>query len=75
MDAILNAAYGAAAILFGFFLIWVIFLGLKEVGRYFKSVKIAKSFTLSPEEAAEVREAIDAYRMAKKAEKAAESKK
>lgn len=74
MDQLINAAYGAAALLFGFFILWALLLGLKEMGRYFRSVKIAKTFTMSPEEAAEVREAIDSYRMIKKAEKTAEAK-
>lgn len=71
MDQLINVAFGVIAVIIGFFLIYALMLGLKQLGAQFRSIKAAKKVTLSPEEAAEVREAIDAYRLAKKAEKAA----
>lgn len=74
MDQLINVAFGVAAVIFGFVLLWALVLGLKQIGLQVRQFKAAKKVTLSPEEASEVREAIDAYRMAKKAEKAAETK-
>lgn len=71
MDQLINVAFGVAAVLCGMVLLVALWLGLKELGRYFRQFSTVKKVTLSPEEASEVREAIDAYRMAKKAEKAA----
>ncbi len=75
MDQIINVAYGTAAFIFGLIILWALVLGLKQIGLIIRQMKVAKKVTLSPEEASEIREAIDAYRMAKKAEKAAENQK
>lgn len=71
MDQIINVAFGVAAVLCGFVILWALTLGLRQIGAQFRQFKAAKKVTLSPEEAAEVKEAINAYRMAKKSEKAA----
>lgn len=73
MDQFTNVAFGVAAVLLGFFVLVALWLGIKELGRFFRQFSVAKKITLSPEEASEVREAIDAFRMAKKAEKAADA--
>jgi len=75
MHNIADIMLGVAAVILGFFFLWALVLGLKELGRQFRSYKAVSKVTLSPEEASEVREAIDAYRMQKKAEKAVDVKK
>jgi hypothetical protein len=73
MHNIADIMIGVAAVILGFFFLWALVLGMKELGRQFRSYKAAAKVTLSPEEASEYREAIDAYRMLKKAEKAADA--
>jgi hypothetical protein len=63
---------GVFAVIFGIAVIWALILGMKQIGLHFKDYNTYRGNVLSRDEAAEVKEAIEAYRTAKKAEKAAQ---
>ena len=62
---------GVFAVILGIAVIWALILGLKQIGLHFREYKLYRGSFLKPEDAAEVKEAIEAYRLQKKAEKAA----
>lgn len=73
MDQLINVGIGVIAVILGFFFIWALILGLAALGQKFKAMNTASKlkFSLSPEDASEVKESIEWLRAKMKAEKAA----
>jgi cytochrome bd-type quinol oxidase subunit 1 len=63
---------GVFAVILGIGVLWALLLGFKQIALHFKDYKNYRGSVLSKEEAAEVKELVEAMRAKMQAEKAAQ---
>jgi len=65
---------GVCAVFLGIGILWALILGLKQIGLHFRDYRNYRGSVLSREEAAEVKELVEAMRAKMSTEKAAGAK-